>query len=84
MPPPRKTEHEREIIDRLRRMETRLTRYLDQNGFDIRTGKPKFEKGRLTIPSPQSSLKECLDAVPKDWAQPVDVYVGDDYLTTLD
>lgn len=75
---------DQEAIDRLRRIETRLMKYFEHVGFDSQGKRPTFAKGRLIVPSPNTPLKDCLDAIPADWDAPVEVYVGEDYLTTLD
>lgn len=73
-----------EILDRVIRMETRLMKYFKFAGFDGQGKRPEFVDGKLIAPSADCSLRDCVDAIPKDWNYPVEVFVGDDYLTTLD
>jgi hypothetical protein len=68
---PEKTfdETAKEILDRCRRIETRLTKFLEQQGFDTETRRPVFHSATSTldVPSPEVSLKDCLAAVPQHW-----------------
>jgi hypothetical protein len=73
-----------EALDRLRRIETRLMKYFEHVGFDSQGKRPTFENGKLLVPSPSTPLKDCIEAIPGSWSEPVHVYVGDDYLITLD
>lgn len=65
----------REIKDRSRRMETRLTRFLEVQGFDTKTRKPVWTFGEVAIPSMECSIKDILDAVPKDWNKDDDILI---------
>ena len=58
------TSYEKEVLDRLRRIETRLSRYLADNGFDLQGEKPQLdpELKVLTVPSRKVSLEDCLAA----------------------
>lgn len=58
-----------EIVDRVRRMETRLTRFLQHQGFDTRASMPQYypDNGVLVVPSLSASIKDCLMALPDDW-----------------
>jgi hypothetical protein len=62
-----------ECVDRCRRMETRLTRFLEKQGFDVEVGKINFKNGVLTIRSLDASLRECLLAIPPGHHEEVDV-----------
>lgn len=61
----------REAVDRLRRIETRFTKYLESQGFDTKVRRPVFhkvaEQGVVDIPSPATALKDIITAVPGDW-----------------
>ena len=63
--------HERdrigEIQDRLRRIETRLTKWMQQCGFDTQTQKVEWdeEKCAIVIPSMDVRLKDILAAIPE-------------------
>lgn len=73
-----------EVVDRLRRIETRLMKYFEHVGFEAQGKAPEFVDGRIQAPSPAVPLKDCIESIPPDWEGPVEVYVGDDYLITLD
>lgn len=54
-----------ETADRTRRIETKLTRALASQGFDVQTSKPLWvEPDMLIIPSRSVSLGDCLTTVP--------------------
>lgn len=55
---------EKEIVDRLRRIETRFTKYLESRGFDTGVKRPVFRDGEVIIPSLSCSLRDILSAVP--------------------
>lgn len=60
----------KEVMDRCRRMETRLTRFLELQGFDTQTAKPMWQAdGVIHIPSPATSLKDCLAVIPETWVR---------------
>ena len=71
-----------DIHDRCRRIETRLTKYLEDRGFDSQTSRPEVKDGALHIPSPACSLKDILDALPADGLV-YDVFVHGDLLATI-
>ena len=62
--------HERdrigEIQDRLRRIETRLTKYMQERGFETQTHTPVYDRAGdlLTVPSLDVRLKDVLAAIP--------------------
>jgi hypothetical protein len=58
-----------EIKDRCRRMETRLTRYMEAQGFDTTARPPTWREGEITIPSPAVSLKDILNVIPDTWGE---------------
>lgn len=55
-----------EVVDRLRRIETRFTKYLIDQGFDTQTARPVWKDGQIEIPTPACSLRDILEAVPAD------------------
>lgn len=57
----------REIKDRCRRMETRLTKFLESQGFETKVKRPTWRKGWVDIPSLECSVKDILSVVPEDW-----------------
>jgi hypothetical protein len=64
-----------EMAQRLRRLETRFTRYLADQGFDTQTTPVNWKGGVLHVPSPDCSLKEAFAAIPADHPanEPVEV-----------
>ena len=55
-----------EIQDRLRRIETRLTKYMQERGFETQAQVPIYggSNDRITIPSLDVRLKDVLAAIP--------------------
>ncbi len=73
-----------EIVDRVRRIETRFTKYLEWQGFDTQVARAEWIGDRVSIPSPAVSLQEIIKAIPDDWAgRQVMVFVGADFLVTV-
>jgi hypothetical protein len=63
-----------EIRDRLRRLETRTTKFMESQGFDTHVQRARWQgNGKIEVPAPSCSLKEVLDAVPEDWPGDIDV-----------
>ena len=58
----------KEVVDRCRRMETRLTRFLESQGFDTQVKRATWRDGTLVVPSPSVSLKEILATIPSHWS----------------
>ena len=56
-----------EIRDRMRRVETRLTRYIEEQGIDTQAQRPEWRDGEIVAPTLDVSLRDCLDVVPHDW-----------------
>ena len=60
-----------ELQQRMRRVETRLTRYMEAQGFETNTQKPRFEakgtRGIVFVGTPNVGAKELLSCVPQDW-----------------
>lgn len=69
-----------ETLDRTRRIETRLTKYLEQTGFDTGIQRPTWGDGKISVPTPACSLRDCLAVVPSDWPvdEEIEIFVGDD------
>jgi hypothetical protein len=61
------TEHDiMEIRDRCRRLETKVTAYLESQGFETNSMKPAWTTfGAVEIPNLGASLKDILAIVPK-------------------
>lgn len=58
----------KEVQDRARRTETRLTTFLNSQGHDTKVTRPRFDPIGMSIfiPSPECSVREIIDAVPDD------------------
>lgn len=69
------TEQIKEIADRCRRMETRLTKFLEQQGFDTRVKRPEWSKGTVEVPSDSCSIKDILSVVPDNWDRDKEIIV---------
>lgn len=66
----------REIVDRCRRIETRVTKFLESQGFDTKVRRPEWrDTGVIVIPSLACSIRDCIVVVPANWDndQPIDV-----------
>jgi hypothetical protein len=74
----------REVRDRMRRVETRVTKIGRFLGVDVGGGRPIWRDGTVVVPTPNCAIGEMLKVIP-DGAKggDVDVYVNDDYLFTL-
>jgi hypothetical protein len=53
-----------EMKDRLRRIETRLTSFMEQNGFDTGSKKPEWRQDHVVIPSMSARLDDILAVIP--------------------
>lgn len=57
-----------EMLDRTRRIETRLTRYLEQNGFETGVQRPTWDpRGVIHIPTRACSIHDMLAVIPPEW-----------------
>jgi hypothetical protein len=66
-PPQTSADAQRELLDRLRRMETRLTRFMEWSGMDTEVRRPVWNNGALILPTDATSLRDCLAHIPQDW-----------------
>lgn len=58
----------KEISDRCRRIETRLTKFLEGQGFETKAQKPEWKTaGEIHIPSMSCSVKDILAVIPDSW-----------------
>lgn len=57
----------KECLDRLRRVETRLTTFLEASGMVIQVERPTFKDGVVYVPTPSVSMRDCLAVVPEEW-----------------
>jgi hypothetical protein len=74
---------QREIVERVRRIETRVTKIGQAMGVDVGGGKPVWFDGKIGAPSPNCSIGDLLRTIPAGHDKDVDVYVHDDYLFTM-
>lgn len=76
-----------EVRDRVRRIETRITKVAEHFGIDVGGGKPVWDDatGRIVIPTPNCSIGDVLKAIPDNHRRDkdIDVFVKGDYLLTL-
>lgn len=65
-----------EVADRCRRMETRLVKFLEAQGFDTGTKLPVWRDGTIVAPSIDSSMRQLLSVIPHDWPVDEEIYVA--------
>lgn len=74
----------REVLDRVKRIETRVTIMGRHVGADVGGGRPQWlGNGKIDVPTRNCSIGELVKAVPRDWVRSVKVYMNDEYLFTL-
>lgn len=79
-----------EILQRTRRIETRLTQTMIALGIPTDSNKPTFDPGNIqgaatvVLPSRHTSFAEVVAAIPDTFRGPVSVVVGGDKLGVLD
>ena len=65
----------KETLDRVRRFETRFTRYLANRKFDTKTEPPVWKDGVVEIPSMECSIASILEAIPESHVETdVEIY----------
>lgn len=74
-----------EVLERVRRIETRVTQTMVAIGVPTSAQKPKFNarESSILLPSPHTSTKEMLEHIPETWNAPVKVFVGDEQIATI-
>ncbi len=65
-PPVSEAEFRREVTDRLRRLETRITKFMEFLGMDTGVKRPVYSQGELDIPTDATSLRDILAALPPE------------------
>jgi hypothetical protein len=70
----------KETLDRVRRFETRFTRFLSKQKFDTKTDEPVYREGTLYIPSLDVSLKDILAIMPGDETKDIEVIHKDNHV----
>ncbi len=74
----------KEMKDRMRRMETRLTNFLEVQGYDTEAKQPKFvAPAHVHIPSVDVSLKKIIRVIPIDIDRSVTVVHEGKNIATL-
>lgn len=76
----------REVRDRTRRIETRLTKWLEAEGFETKVQRPVWRgDGRLDVPTRSCSLADCLSVVPPDWPgdEEIGVFCNGEFIVSL-
>lgn len=72
-----------EVMDRVRRIETRTTKLAHGLNVDVGASKPEWRNGRIYAPTPNCSVADCLAVVPDSWSEEVEVYVRDELLMSI-
>jgi hypothetical protein len=67
-----------EILQRSRRIETRLTRLLETEGIQTGIQRPWWMDDRVMIPSPMTTIDAVLKAIPEGWPDPASVVLRED------
>ena len=65
----------KEILDRVRRVEIRLTRLMEAQNVETGIVRPVWEDGTIRLPSRMASVMDCLRVVPDDWPSDKDIYL---------
>jgi len=74
----------KEMKERMRRMETRLTAFLEVQGYDTGAKQPKWDHmGKVHIPSVDVSLKKIMRVIPEDWDRGVQIVHQDKNIAIL-
>jgi len=74
----------REILDRVKRIETRVTITGRHVGADVGGGRPQWvAPGKIKVPTRNCSIGELVRVIPRDWVKTVQVYLDEEYLFTL-
>jgi hypothetical protein len=67
-----------EVLQRSRRIETRLTRLLETEGIQTGIQRPWLMNDQIMIPSPTTTLDAVLKCIPDGWSKPVPVFLKAD------
>lgn len=67
-----------EILQRSRRIETRLTRLLETEGIQTGIQRPWWMDDRVMIPSPTTTIDAVLKCIPENWPNQVPVILKED------
>jgi hypothetical protein len=74
-----------EILDRSRRIETRVTKFMEANGFDTKVQRAVWHDGQVIIPTPATLVKEIMTCIPRNWDGEVGIPIrcNDECLFTI-
>ena len=73
-----------EIVERTRRTETRLTKYMEKQGFETRVERAAWTRsGTISVPSPAVSFSEVLKAIPPDLGRAVSITCKGELLASV-
>jgi hypothetical protein len=72
-----------EVLQRARRIETRLTRLLETEGIQTGIQRPWWMDGQVMIPSPTVTVDAILKAIPEGWSNPVEIVLKEDQRLTV-
>ena len=69
-----------EVVQRARRIETRLTRLLETEGIQTGIQRPWWmeDRGVVMLPSPMTTIDAILKTIPEGWSKPVQIVLKDD------
>lgn len=68
-----------EILQRSRRIETRLTRLLETEGIQTGIQRPWWLDDKVMIPSPMTTIDAILKIIPEKWPKPVQLILKEDH-----
>ena len=72
-----------EVLQRSRRIETRLTRLLETEGIQTGIQHPWWAEDRVMIPSPTTTIDAILKVIPEGWSKPAQVVLKEDQRHTV-
>jgi hypothetical protein len=74
-----------EIRDRVRRIETRVTKLCLRMGVDAGATKPSWSDGQIDIPSKDVSIRDVISVVPADWPknQKIELRISEDQILSF-
>lgn len=67
-----------EILQRSRRIETRLTRFIEAEGIATGIQRPWWMEDRVMLPSPMTTIDAILKCIPEGWPDAVQVVLRED------
>jgi len=79
-----------EIKDRLKRLETRSTKFFESQGFNTGVERPIWrgitgtsDVSRIDLPTPNVSIKDIMAVIPDNYVEEVDLYCGGELIATV-